>query len=214
MTIEIDENSRTVIAGQTGSGKTYLAKELLKNQPRLVVFDPKGNLAEDMQLEKGTRKNWRKLLRGFDMRLQVTLPENIDSKSIPEHLERYFGMAFEASNLVVYVDELYDVTQGSNNILPNFRKLYTRGREPIYSSDGKIKSGNIGVVACVQRPSRIPMFALTECQNLFIFRLQDPDDRIRCAEYTSQIVRKPIPDPHGFFYFQVGMTKAEYHKEL
>lgn len=214
MNIEIPPNGRVFISGKTGSGKTYLAKRLLRDVRRLVVMDIKNNLADDMQLVPATKRNWRRFLRGDDMRLQVTSPM-LATSGFASFYDEEFRRAFFAADLIVYIDEIYGITQGSNALSPFFTALYTRGREAVIDEKkNRIVSGNIGVVACAQRPSRIPMFCMTESEHFFIFRLTDPDDRKRLSEYTGEVVREPIPDPHGFYYYSHDIEKPVYVSEL
>lgn len=216
MNIEIPPNSRTIIAGKTGSGKTYLAEHILKNARRLVVFDIKNNLAERMNLEPGTRKNWSHLLRGKDIRIQVRYPSA--SQDLTDYYETMCGRILNVGNCILYIDELYDVIGKTGGEIPyNFRAIYSRGREPIYKrikGKDRLIGGNIGVIACTQRPSRIPLLVMTEVEQFFIFRLQNPDDRITAAGYTGQIVREPIEDEHGFYYYQSDMEEPVYVQKL
>lgn len=212
MTIDIDANSRTFITGKTGSGKTYFAKELLKSANRLIVFDIKNNLSEPMNLVPAKRKeNWRKFLRGYDIRLQVTAP--VGTYNDFEFYHEWFRRAFIAADCVVYIDELLGVLRSPQDLPMWLKYLYTRGREPVYKR-GRIVSGNIGIVASTQRPSHIPVFCMTESENFFIFQLQNPDDRKKVADYTSPEISAPIPDEHGFYYYKTRSNQPEYYQSL
>lgn len=214
MDIEIAPNSRTFIVGMTGSGKTYLAKQMLADTPRLVVFNTKDNpeLTKDMRLLKATGKNWGKFLRGFPMRLDI--------RDAPERADRagYFNemcrRARIAANCKVYIDEVLDILGSSFSPEYHVEKLFSKGREPILNSKGEIISGNIGVVACTQRPSRIPKLMMTEAENIFVFRLQDPDDQDNIAGYLGMKHLPPISDEHGFYYKNKSMTEPVYVSEL
>lgn len=214
--VEIPPNSRTIICGKTGSGKTYLAERILKDTRRLVVFDIKNNLAQRMRLQPGTRANWSHFLRGKDIRLQVRYPP--PGRDLTEYYETMCGRILSVGNCVLYIDELYDVIGKTGGEIPyNFRAIYSRGREPIYKEvqgEERLTGGNIGVIACTQRPSRIPLLVMTEVEQFFIFRLQNPDDRITAAGYTGQMVREPVPDEHGFYYYQSDMEEPVYVKQL
>lgn len=200
----------------TGSGKTYFAKRALRPESvsRLVVIDTKKNLADDMQLVPATRRNWRKFIRGENMRLQVTHPNGMAAKDIPYYFDDQFRLALEAANCIIYIDEAHHVAPNSVTVLPYLTEIYTRGREAIFE-DGKLVAGHIGVMAAAQRPSRIPLFLMTESSNFFIFRLQDPDDRKRMSAYMGEQVNEPIQDTHGFWYFlNQDMKQPEYIPQL
>lgn len=164
-------------------------------------------------MQKATLPLWRKFLRGQDLRLQITAPI-ISDDQLETYYEEQFRRTFYAADTRVFFDELYDVTLGSNNIAPYFRALFTRGREPVIR-DNRITAGNIGVFSCSQRPSRIPLFVMTEAQHFFVFRLVDPDDRARMAEYIGKEVKEPVPDEHGFWYRDIlTMNAPVYIKSI
>lgn len=212
MNIEIAPNSRTFIVGMTGSGKTYLAKQMLVATRRLIVFDTKENLAKPMNLQRGTYKNWSRFIRGLSLRIQVKdSPEN---ENRAEYFNKMCYRIRESANCMLYIDEVLDVLGSSYNPEYHLRSLFSKGREPITNSRGEIVSGNIGVVASTQRPSRIPLIMLTEAENIFCFRLQNPDDRKTIAGYMGLSELPQIHDEHGFYYFNKSMAEPVYIPEL
>lgn len=197
----------------TESGKTFLAKDILKDVPRLVVVDTKGNLGEAMNLIPATRRNWRKFIMGENMRLQLIPPESTKLSDLSEWVDRNLWLAYKAGNCIVFIDESHHIAPSSTAISPALTALYTRGREPIKDKKGRLIGGNIGVIACAQRPSRIPLFLMTESTHFFVFRLQDGNDRDRMSEYAGKSVRRMITDQHGFFYYKNSMGKPVYIRE-
>lgn len=201
--ILIPANARVFLGGMTGSGKTYMAKKLLAPSKRLVVMNVKDDpdLVKDMGLLPETDRNWRKLFQGKAMKISVAHP--IDDPNLFDYYAKAFERAFKAGNVRVYIDELYDVMDNPQNPPTYLRALYTRGRQAIEDKAGEIVSGNMGAFACSQRPSRIPLFTLTESSHFFVFRLTNKDDRDRIAQYTHPALAEPIPDEHehGFWYF-------------
>lgn len=222
MQIDIAENSRVFVTGKTGSGKTHFSKSILAPVNRLVVFDIKDNLAGEMNLVPATgangntiKDNWRKFLRGKDIRLQVTAPRNVvGSEEEYEFYHEWFRKVFLVADTMVYIDELLGVLKSSVDLPKWLKAIYTRGREPVYGRKNRIVRGNIGVIACTQRPSHIPVFCMTESEEFFIFQLQNPDDRKKVAAYTSPEIAQPIPDEHGFYYYKTRSNEPFYVQEL
>jgi DNA helicase HerA-like ATPase len=158
--------------GKTGSGKTYAAKLLSAQLPRLVVFDPKGTLYDaGWNLEEWNDGTAKRLEKGKPVRIRIAAP-------LDNNWEPYFRDCYFAGNCTVYIDELYGVLERAN-AGDYLRALYTRGREL-----------NIGVWASTQRPSWVPLFALSEADWIFLFRLQMETDRKRMSEIMGQSVRR------------------------
>lgn len=205
MDIVIPENARVFLGGMTGSGKTFMAKHLLQHSKRLVVMNVKDDpdLIKDLSLLPETTRNWRKLAQGYAMKISVSHKLGQDDAGMFNHYADAFRRAYLCANVRVYVDELFDVMANPQNPPTYLRALYTRGRQAIKNKDGEINAGNMGAFACSQRPSRIPLFTLTESSHFFIFRLTNRDDRDRIAQYTHPALAEPIPDAdeHGFWYF-------------
>lgn len=215
MDIDIEPNARVFITGKTGSGKTYLSQTVLspQNAPRLVVFDNKDNLKNDMDLVSfRKRDNWRLFLRNQPVRLQIT--HDVSKDDDLEFYHEWFRKCFYVGNCIIYIDELLSVVKNSVDLPKWLKAIYTRGRQPRYDKRGQITGGNIGVVACTQRPAHIPVFCMTESEHFFIFQLQNPDDRKKIADYTSPEVSTPIPDEHGFYYYKTRSNTPVYVREL
>lgn len=198
---QIKRNDRTLIVGQTESGKTFVAERLLEPAERLVVFDAKGNLKERFHLQEMSRKNRRKLEKGGPIRLQIPQP-TMSLNDLPLYYEEVIEELMYYGNLTVYMDETSRVTGYTNNVLPQFGRMYTQGREV----------NQVGVVASIQRPSRMPMILFSEAQHFLAFRLNLDADRKRMAETMGETVRTPILDKHGFYYYNFTMREPVYYE--
>ncbi len=198
--ITIYSNERVFICGKTGTGKTTLARYLLRQMSRLVVIDSKGSLS-DWDLDPWDDRQTRiDLERGDPARLRVLPPLHDDPD--PFYAE-VFATSLQARNLVVYVDELYAVVPPGARPAPEMAALWTRGREY-----------GIGAWAATQRPVWVPLFALSEAEHIFMFRLNVFDDRKRLAAFTSEDVLTRVADPHGFFYQQSDWDEPVYVPQL
>lgn len=198
-TIKLKSNERVLITGKTGSGKTYLARYLTRAVRRLVVLDAKGTL-KSWGLEDYTTAARSKIVSGEPVRVRILPPFGGDPL---EFWDEALSVVYAAGNCTVYIDELYAVCP------PNLRpsnvlwSLYTRGREL-----------GVGIWASTQRPVWVPLFALSEAEHFFMFRLQLDEDRKRMAAFMSPVVIRSIRDEHGFFYSLAGMDEPEYITRL
>lgn len=193
--IPLQSNSRVAFVGKTGSGKTYAARLLTASLPRLIVFDPKGTLYEGWNLEEWNDRTAKQLEKGKPVRLRVPAP-------IDNRWEPYFETCYYAGDCTVYIDELYGVLDGSR---PGdyLRALYTRGREL-----------NIGVWAATQRPSWVPLFALSEADWIFLFRLQMAVDRKRMAEIMGETAQRRELKNHEVLVYHQSWERPRYYDRV
>lgn len=195
MNTPLASNSRVAFVGKTGSGKTYAARILAARLPRLVVFDPKGTLFDNWNLEEWNDSTAKKLEKGKAIRIRVPAP-------LDNNWEPYFEACYYAGNCTVYIDELYGVIERANSG-DYLRALYTRGREL-----------NIGVWAATQRPSWVPLFALSEADWIFLFRLQMETDRKRMSEIMGQSVRRQELKNHEVLVYHQSWERARYFDRI
>lgn len=200
MKIDIESNERIIAVGKTGSGKTFLMKYLTKKLKRLMVLDPKAMIdPAEWRLDWVDGRGLRDLQNGKDARLLV---RTYDSTEWAEFLT----YAWNAGNLVVYIDELYALVDFGRSVPPRIlSQLYTQGRERL-----------VGMWGATQRPAWVPMFTLSESDWFFAFRTQLQDDRKRLAELMGPEVLDPIPveDPHGFWMYYAQWDNPIYVEQL
>lgn len=195
--LSIEANERVCFVGKTGSGKTYLARLLLAQHSRVIVIDPKGTFGSE-GFSRWNKKT-RKLLRTLDEPFRIRIPAVIADKP-EEAYEAIFQEVFESEgNILVYIDELYLVT--SVNGGKYLRALYSQGREL-----------DLSVWSATQRPSRVPLFTISESEWVFNFRLQLLNDRVRMSETMGNAARNGIPnsDKHGFYIYYQQWDKPLY----
>lgn len=171
---------RVLFCGKTRSGKTYLASRLTSTLARLLVFD---NL-DRVNMPYSTREEIEAFISGEDARIKIGDAGLFDL---------VVKAAFKIGYFTAYIDELYSLVPVPQRIPDCVTMLWTRG------------GGNhIGAWACVQRPSRIPLFVITELEHLFVFKLKNSEDRKRAWDFVGikpPLENVPNIDPHGFYYY-------------
>lgn len=198
--ISIRNNERAFITGITGSGKTVFAKHLLRNITRLIVIDTKGEL-DDWNTEDFDAFTEHAIKFGDKVRVRVVPPLRADSEDFFDHI---FFLAYEAGNIIVYIDEAYGVVQPGSKPMYGLTAIYTRGR-----------SRDVGVIAASQRPAWTPLFMMSEAQHIVVFRLNMAEDRDRIAGIAGQPqIATPIRDQHGFYHYKSGEDAPTYVRRL
>lgn len=179
-------NSRVCFVGPTRSGKTFLARAWLKTYNNVAVLDPKGQFAWH---ESGPRfgrvaTSYRQFERmmvkseadGFPVIYrppsEYLLPQNA------EYLDGFYQYCLERQNTLTYVDELYYVASGSDftRRAPYYFRCVTAGA-----------SKGVGVWSAFQRPTWVPLIALTETEMRALFFLRFASDRERIEKNFGAI---------------------------
>lgn len=185
-------NQRVAFAGKTNSGKTFMARHLLHSFPRLIAIDPKNVLWKPgWRTDYWSDKGVSELKKGNPARIRISVPPTLDANDNPVW-DDIFRVAWDIGDVTVYIDEMYSVCINGRLSWP-LRRLYTQGREM-----------GIGVWACTQRPSFVPLEMFSEAEWSFLFMLRMEEDRKRVARAIGDdVLLQPIRDVHGFFmYFE------------
>ena len=165
-----------------------------------MVLDPKAMIdPAQWHLDWVDNKGLRDLERGKDARLLVRTYDTHEWSA-------YLQAAWQATNVVVYIDELYALVEFGRVAPPRIlSQLYTQGREK-----------RVGVWGATQRPSWVPLFTLSECDWFFAFRTQLQDDRKRLSEMMGPEVLEPIPveDKYGFWMYSIEWDNPLYVPQL
>jgi len=165
-----------------------------------MVLDPKAMIdPKEWHLDWVDNGGLRDLQKGKPARLLVRTYDSADWNT-------YLQAAWEATNCVVYIDELYALVEFGRVAPPKIlSQLYTQGREKL-----------VGVWGATQRPAWVPLFTISEDDWFFAFRTQLQDDRKRLAEMMGPEVLEPIPvnDPHGFWMYNIYWEHPLYVDQL
>lgn len=186
--IRIKPGDRAFIVGTTGSGKTYLASLLLRPRPDVVVIDPKHQfeLTGSAHGKAVVTEDFREVVKHQGPGPLIYRPSLAEcAQGIPW----FWVWIWFRENTLVYVDEVAAITKPVT-IPPDFARCIQQGR-----------SRNIGVWCGTQRPARVPIVILSEAEHDFVFRLRNPEDLKRMAEYTDPAVMRDRAKGHEFWYY-------------
>ncbi len=174
-------SSRSFLCGKTGSGKTVAARVFLRNLPNYhqVIIDPKGK---------------------FDYPgIVVTTPDEINDIAAESYqpiiyrphadyigdTDAYNGVlkwVWDRQNTTLYIDELSLIGDGRR--FPRYlRAIFVAGR-----------GLNITVLACVQRPSGIPLYCIESSENAYGFQMPMIEDRIRMSKTFHSDYMNVLPE--------------------
>lgn len=187
--IDIKAGDRAFIVGTTGSGKTYLAEKLLSPLPDVVIVDPKHGFEWS-----GTPKHGKGVvLTDFRDVVRHEGPDPLIYRpSLAEcaaGIPWFWVWVWHRQNTKVYVDEVAAITKPTT-IPWEFARCIQMGR-----------SRKIGVWCATQRPARVPIVILSESEHDFIFRLRNPADLKRMAEYSDPAIFRDPARGHECWYY-------------
>lgn len=191
--ISIRNDQHVFIAGKTGSGKTTLAMFLLFQQKRLIIVDSKDSLA-DWNVENDSVPERIKLKDDKPARIRVVYNE-----PAIELLE----LAYKVGNVSIYIDEMSALVPPRSKPPQVVYDILQRGR-----------GRNISVWTSTQRPTLIPLESMSEATHFFVFRLNLEKDRKTISANAGIPELPPVPDEHGFYYYNDQENRMRYFKRL
>lgn len=165
------------------------------------MIDPKAELGDDSgwNLIEATPRAMHNLELGKAGRLRFVPPLEMPD----DYYKTIFMFALDIGNVILYIDEMYAVFPGGARATDPLVMTWTRGR-----------TAGVGTWGASQRPTWLPIFAMSESQHFFEFRLLMPEDRNRMASLMGREAEQPVPDAHGFWYRNVNTERPHYFKTV
>lgn len=167
------EKKIILIFGKRGSGKSWLAKKLIENEPRFIVFDTMSeyengvifdaeNFAEFLEF-------WQNVYRSRYSLLYRPMMPAVEIKDISE-------LVYMVGNCCFLVEEI-DCYCTAYQISETFAQIIQRGRHK-----------NIKLIGITQRPYGIHRLLTSQAKEIFVFNTNEPRDR----EYLRTLLGQEI----------------------
>ena len=218
MNLTPEIGQRGALVGRTGSGKTTTAIALLEaalySYP-VVIVDTKGVRAFE-QLPGYIYEDSGDLLGALDddptgKYAYIYRPEGEDNeaRSLDHFLQRVYDSRI---SMYVYIDETYQVVEGTTKPARGLANLIMRGRYR-ETTDSPVPV-EVTVICGTQRPSWVPKIIFTEADHFYIHSLSNYDDLHLMASYTDPLIQDEpagaqIPEispeitKHDFYYYNI-----------
>jgi len=193
--LAIRRSDRVCFIGATGSGKTTLAKSLLWGQTPVYALDPKRTLTlpehwpGGVLVVEGRETSIANRAEEGTLIIRPGVDDIVSAGARMDWANDWLWYAFNRGRCIVYVDEVMMITT-PNKWPDGLSACLQLGRER-----------GVATWTATQRPTMVPLIILTESQHFFVFRLKNPDDRKRLADYTDPELQQPTRDTFGFWYY-------------
>lgn len=195
MKIRINASDRIFVTGRTGSGKSVLMKQLLIPQlANYVIYDYKHEIImpDSIIFEK---------MADFKLHPNehaiIYQPQTGEDKEFDELCRQ----VFHRGNNTLVLDEL-DYHLSATKICKWHDTIMRLGR-----------SKGVGIINCTQRPRICHNNVISQCEHFFMFKLIQPTDKKKMAEFCGEEVMQDI-DKYYFWYYNIEADKPILSKPL
>ena len=156
------EKKIKLIFGKRGSGKSYLARKLIEQEERLLIYDTMSEYDDGVIF--GTENYpqflefWRKVyIHPFRIIYRPLRPE--------EEIEQIGRLVYALGNMCLLVEEV-DCYASTFNIAESLAHIIQRGRHK-----------NISLIGITQRPYGIHRLLTSQAKEIYVFSTNEPRDR-------------------------------------
>lgn len=209
LSILLKEGERGLLIGRTGSGKTKNAVWQMRSTAAspVIIMDTKqepgdpfaalpkvrgDKSREELLRLRGGIDEFRRLKRS-DLPEYVLLQPPAEDITEPAALDEYLQVIFERfAPAFTYIDEGYAIHE-SGRPGPAYVRLLTQGRAFGHT-----------VLTGVQRPRWVSVFAMSEAERYYVYKLTKGEDRKAVGDYIPGFEDLDPLAPHHFYYYDLG----------
>jgi DNA helicase HerA-like ATPase len=169
----IVEKKIKLIFGKRGSGKSYLARKLIEDEQRLLIYDTMSEYNEGVIFGTENYEQfltfWRQVyIHPFRLIYRPLRPD--------QEIENICRLVYALGNMTLLIEEV-DCYAGTFNIADSLAHIIQRGRHK-----------NIGLIGITQRPYGISRLLTSQAKEIYVFNTNEPRDR----EYLRQLLGQEI----------------------
>lgn len=199
------------ISGRTGSGKSTLTKEVCEYFPRLIIFDRKGDWANEIVDARVYDFNsfssaYRQLFSNDHFRIVIQFQRGTSQEALIEHSERIINLCFANETRInprkgigIVFEEVW--LYGSVHSLPIWQsEIVLTGRSECISFIGN-----------AQRPASVHKNIPSQCEHLFIGQIQDVNDMRYFREIVGDIPELRTLKKFEFLWCRPGEKPLKIH---
>lgn len=205
MKLKLEKGKRIAVIGKTGSGKTFLIKNLIFTSSifPIIIVDTKADTSFDEFLNFNYVEftdNYYDTIEKIQVYPIVIYRPNPHELLNIELIDSVLQFIYDYVRCcIVVIDEAYSLHRGVS-VTEGYFSLLTRGR-----------SRDITVISGSQRPKLITRFILSECNEFYIFKLNDIEDRERLYDLIQhREIIEIVPEDYHFFYYNIDTDTLKY----
>ena len=179
----MSEKKIILIFGKRGSGKSYLAKKLIENEQRIIIFDTLSEYTDGVVFEDHQKfvEFWRKIyIHPYRLIYRPLKPD--------EEIEDIAESVYLIGNVCFVVEEI-DCT--AYQISESFAHVVQRGRHK-----------NITLIGITQRPYGINRLLTSQSKEIFVFNTNEPRDREYLKNLLGQEVEQKLDALRQYEYLK------------
>ncbi|MBA7518467.1 hypothetical protein ES705_10537 [subsurface metagenome] len=167
------EKKIILIFGKRGSGKSFLARKLIENEPRLLIYDTMSEYTDGIVFGPEDYEDflafWRQVYRKRFRIIYRPIKPDVE-------IEQICDLVYTLGNCCFFVEEI-DCYCTAYQISDTFAAIVQRGRHK-----------NITLIGVTQRPFGIHRLLTSQAKEIYVFNTNEPRDR----EYLRTLLGQEI----------------------